>query len=141
MQLKPTLLREYHYLKEYLRLAKQKVDVDIYWLNRYMILETIFAPNMVERYNREFEANGNQLIVSWSELKLVTLHIINGFSKAKFKEYDRPLVERHFQTMINVGYTSKVFDTACEYYSSKWLLEHSIDYKEIYRRYRELKMI
>ena len=139
MQLKSTLTREYYYLKEYLRLAKGRKEVEVWWLNRFLILDTIFCPHVVERYNQEFEANGNQLIVNWSELRLVTLHVISGFSKARPHEYDKPLIERHFQTIINMSYTSKVFDTACGYYSSKWLLEHSIDYKEIYRRYSELK--
>lgn len=139
MTLKPTLIREYYYLKEYLRLAKGFDDVDVWWLNRFLILESIFAPTIVERFNQEMEADGNQIIVQWSEMKLVTLHIINGFSKPEPNQYHKPLIETHYQTVININYPSSYFDTACVYYNEDWLKNHAICYKEIFNRYSNLK--
>lgn len=139
MRLKSKLTREYYYLKEYLRLAQGIENVDVWWLNRFLILESIFNPSVVERFNQEMEADGNQITVQWCEIKLITLHIINGFDKSQPHLYSKPLRETHHQTMLSINYPSSCFDTACDYYGENWLRNHSISYKEIFRSICSLK--
>lgn len=142
MQGKPSLIREFYYLKEYIDVAKAKEPIDVWWLNRYLILDSIFNMELKERFNREMDVaeDGGFIVVQWYEIRLIDL-MINGFLKSNPKSYQNPFRNKMWETVvaINHSHSSAAEETAFRYYGEEWLFEFSICYKEIFRRYIRLK--